>query len=193
MKFFKLATNWQSLNLENRYLKVIILFLFTCLILLCIMNFNKEVIVTLVPPNLSHDVTVKKTTASKTYLSSWALYFADLIGNVSPGNVTFIEQAISPMLAPEIYQLVIDVLLMQTQQIQDDNVTLSFQPRQIETEENSDKIFVTGYSFISGLAGKVQRELRTYEFIIQINQYAPTLIWMDTYEGQPKLNSKVKG
>lgn len=190
MKFLTMKTQWHTLTSENRYLKIVILFLFICVISLCLMSFKKQVIVTLIPPNLSHEVSIKKTTASKTYLSSWALYFADLMGNVSPGNVAFIQQALSPMLSPEIYQLVMDVLLMQTQQIQEDNVTLSFQPRQIEVDEATDKVFITGYSFISGLAGKSQRELRTYEFIIHINHYAPLLVWMDTYEGQPKLKSK---
>lgn len=186
MNFLKYRSSWQFINLENRWLKLLIFFLLLIVMMLTVIAAKREVIVALVPPTLNQRVELKASVAQEAYLSSWALYFAELIGNVTPGNVTFIEEALSPMLSPDIYQHVVDVLRMQTKQIKEDSITLSFQPRQIEQDDKTGKIYVTGYAFLAGVTGKTTRELRTYEFLMRVENYAPILIWMDTYVGQPK-------
>ena len=53
-------------------------------------------------------------------------------------------------------------------------------------EYETGHVFVTGYSLVSGPSGDEQRQTRTYEFDIDIEQYRPKLSWMDTYEGQAR-------
>jgi len=81
---------------------------------------------------------------------------------------------------------VVDALEIQARQIREDRVTLKFQPRQVEYEYETGHVFVTGYSLVSGPSGDEQRQTRTYEFDIDIEQYRPKLSWMDTYEGQAR-------
>ena len=68
------------------------------------------------PPTLSETAEVSRNQATQPYLESWGLYLAELMGNVTPGNVSFIRVAIEPLLSPAVYQQVVDAL-----EIQEDN------------------------------------------------------------------------
>ncbi len=114
------------------------------------------------------------------------------MGNVTPADVSFIRVAIEPLLSPAVYQQVVDALKIQARQIREDRVTLKFQPRQVEYEYETGHVFVTGYSLVSGPSGDEQRQTRTYEFDIDIEQYRPKLSWMDTYEGKQERSEFVK-
>jgi hypothetical protein len=77
--------------------------------------------------------------------------FAQLLGNVTPGTVDFVKERLTPLLSPSIYQDVIDAIEIQAQQIKNDRVTMRFEPRFVEYEPKSDKVFVYGYSYVKGL------------------------------------------
>ncbi|MFC0180965.1 TraE/TraK family type IV conjugative transfer system protein [Thorsellia kenyensis] len=171
---------------ENKIFKIVLILELIIILFLTIQNFHQKSIVTFIPPTLNEQANIEKYSASSEYLTSLALYFSGLVGNVTPGNVSLIESALSPMLSPGIYQHVMDVLHMQSQQIKNDRVTLSFGPRQVEHDVENGKIYVTGYSIVSGIAGESSRELRTYEFEIKIQNFMPIVMWMSTYQGQPR-------
>ncbi|EFP0184027.1 hypothetical protein HLX14_004556 [Escherichia coli] len=84
------------------------------------------------------------------------------------------------------YQDVIDAIEMQSRQIKNDRVSIRFEPRTVEYELNSDKVFVYGYSYTKGASSTEERSERTYEFIIKISNYAPLLDFIDTYIGKPR-------
>ena len=58
------------------------------------------------------------------------------------------------MLSPEIYQDVIDAIEIQSKQIKEDRVTMRFEPRFVEYEEKSDKVFAYGYSYVKGASSQ---------------------------------------
>lgn len=183
MKFDVFMQSWQGTQLANRWQRLLIGALVLSNLLLAVAAMSRDTVVSIQPPTLSEPAEVSRKQASKTYLEAWGLYLAELMGNVTPGNVAFIREALEPLLAPEVYQPVVDVLEIQARQIREDRVTLKFQPRQVEYELATGHVFVTGYSLIAGPSGDEQRQTRTYEFDIEIEQYRPLLSWMDTYEG----------
>lgn len=183
MKLDAFLTSWQGTQLENRWQRLWISVLVFSNLLLCIAAFSRDTVIAIQPPTLSKSAEVAKAQASQSYLEAWGLLLAELMGNVTPGNVSFIRVAIEPLLTPQVYQQVIDVLEVQARQIREDRVTLKFQPRKVEYELATGHVFVTGYSLVSGAVGDERRQTRTYEFDIVIEQYRPRLNWMDTYEG----------
>lgn len=65
-----------------------------------------------------------------------------------------------PILAPAIYQEFIDALEIQAQEIQADRITMRFEPRFVEYEETTDKVFVYGHSFVKGAAFDAKRNVQ---------------------------------
>jgi conjugal transfer pilus assembly protein TraE len=109
-----------------------------------------------------------------------------LSGNVTPDNVAFIKERLKPLLSPAIYGDVIDSLEEQSLNIKQDRISIRFEPKFVEYEKVSDKVFVYGYSFIKGSADDENRQERTYEYRIKIANYAPMIMDLNTYQGKPK-------
>ena len=150
MKFDVFLKSWQGTQLENRWQRFLIAVLVLSNLLLAVAAFSRNTVVAIQPPTLSEPAEVSRNQATQPYLESWGLYLAELMGNVTPGNVSFIRVAIEPLLSPAVYQQVVDALEIQARQIREDRVTLKFQPRQVEYEYETGHVCVTGYSLVSG-------------------------------------------
>lgn len=149
MKFDVFLKSWQGTQLENRWQRFLIAVLVLSNLLLAVAAFSRNTVVAIQPPTLSETAEVSRNQATQPYLESWGLYLAELMGNVTPGNVSFIRVAIEPLLSPAVYQQVVDALEIQARQIREDRVTLKFQPRQVEYEYETYHVFVTYYSLVS--------------------------------------------
>ena len=147
---------------------------------------SKEETVILQPVTLGSDAWITKSKSSESYKEAWGLFFAQMTGNITPDNVGFFKERLKPMLSPQIYNEVIDTIEMQAKDIEDDRITMRFEPRLVEYEESSDKVFVYGYSFVKGSSGVENRKERTYEYILKIDNYAPMIVDLNTYEGKPR-------
>ncbi|MDV5555444.1 hypothetical protein QM162_25350 [Enterobacter hormaechei] len=95
------------------------------------------------------------------------------------------KERITPLLSPSIYQDVIDARpkFSSAGQV---TVTMRFEPRFVEYEPKSDKVFVYGYSYVKRASSNEERSERSYEFAIKISNYAPVLDYIDTYVGKPR-------
>lgn len=143
MKFDVFLKSWQGTQLENRWQRFLIAVLVLSNLLLAVAAFSRNTVVAIQPPTLSETAEVSRNQATQPYLESWGLYLAELMGNVTPGNVSFIRVAIEPLLSPAVYQQVVDALEIQARQIREDRVTLKFQPRQVEYEYEAGHVFVS--------------------------------------------------
>ncbi len=186
MKLAAFLQTWQGVLMENRWQRAALAILVVANLLLAVATFSRNTVVVLQPPGLSASAEVARSHASQSYLEAWGLCLAELIGNVTPGNLRFIRETLEPLLSPTVYADVMRVLESQAQQIREDRITLRFQPRLVQFEAVSGKVFITGYSRIAGPAGDAERQTRTYEFVLEIDHYRPLLTWMDTYEGQAR-------
>lgn len=155
-------------------------------VVLAIMVFNKDTKVVLQPETLGVEAWITRNDASRSYKEAWGLMLAMLSGNVTPDNVQFIKERYKPLLSPLVYNEVIDTLEVQSQNIKEDRITIRFEPKSVSYESESDKVFVTGFSFVKGPTGDEDREERTYEYILRIKQFAPRIIHVDTYQDKPR-------
>mgnify|MGYP000681087177 CR=1 FL=1 len=186
MRINTFTKTWNGALAENSWNRVANLLYSVAILLLAIMVFMKDDKVIVQPTGLATEAWISQEAASWSYKEAWGLHLAQLTGNVTPGNVDFLKTWLKPLLSPAIYSDVIDTMEMQSQAITDDRITMRFEPRVVEYEENSDKVFVYGYSFVKGSTGNEDRVERTYEYRLKITNYAPLIVDINTYQGKPR-------
>jgi len=182
-----MSQSFDGMRGENKFLRIAIAGLIVTNLFVSCSAINKDEIVTVVPPTLTERSWVSKVDSSAEYVDAWAMYIAMLLGNVSPENAEVVKDAIGPILAPDIYQQVMDVLEKQIHAIRQDRVSLSFEPQKVLRDAaNANKFFVTGRAVTQGPAGDKRRTNRTYEFELKIRDYKPVISWMSTNTGDPR-------
>ena len=188
MKLAKYFQSYEKLQSDSRYLYLVICGLTVALICTLYFACTKPVIVTIQPWTMTQDAQLSENKASRSYIEAWGMALSELIGNVTPSNVGYIAERISPLLAPEIYHSTMDALYANAESLRLDRTTLRFEPRVVTFEKSTGKVYVTGRSY-RRLANSLEGEKnynRTYEFRIRISHYAPLITHIDTYEGTPK-------
>ena len=144
------------------------------------------------PVTLAEEAWIMKEQASRSYHEAWGLFLAQLMGNVTAGNLAFVRDTLAPLLDPAIYRETLDVLDQQTRQLREDRVILRFEPRSVFYEAATGKTFVEGQSFMKGTASKERQGLRTYEYELRISRFLPYLQFMDTYTGPARTLESLK-
>lgn len=186
MKWGDFIQTWEGSLVENKWNRIFNGALAFTVLLLAYMALTKDQIVIVKPETLGSEAWITKADSSESYKESWGLFFAQMTGNITPSNVDFLKDRLKPLLSPAIYSDVIDTLEMQAQNIKDDRITMRFEPRFVEYEKTTDRVFVYGYSFVKGATGDEERDDRTYEYKIKISNYAPMILDLNTYEGKPR-------
>ena len=160
-----------------------------CAVALALLSFNalsKSTTVIIQPYGMNTKAYVSEKNASHSYKESWALFLAELIGNINPGNLDFVKGSSIPLLPSNLYQETVTNLTAQVQMMKKNRVSTSFSPLEYTYEKATDKVFVYGFYTAQSPSVKAKREKRTYEFKISVENYLPQIVHMDTYEGEPR-------
>ena len=99
-----------------------------------------------------------------------------------------------PLLSPEIYHETLDAIHANAQTLRDERISIRFEPREVVYEKSTGKVFVYGRSYTrigNSLEDEYENE-RTYEFKFTIEQYAPILHYINTYEGRPMTKNAIE-
>lgn len=191
MKKTRFLETWEGTQAENKWSRVFIVGLIGLCIVLGSLAFKRETIVTVQPFTLNEEAWVTVDDASRSYKEAWGFMLAQLFGNVTPASVDFVQDRVAPYLSSEIYMDVMSVLEVQSEQIKNDGVSISFEVRHVEFENQTNKVFVYGYSFTQGRSGSSKNRVsdrtdRTYEFEIEVSSFLPVVSYIDTYQGHPR-------
>lgn len=190
MKMDKFLTTWQGVLGENKFFRIIFLGLVISLVLVSLNVFKKESVVTIQPYTLTDEAWVSKSSASQSYKEAWGMMLATLTGNVTPATLGFVRERIEPLLSPRIYQEVIEAIEVQAMYIQNDKISIRFEPRRVDYDPRDNKVFVSGDSYLTDPSGETVRDRRTYEYIIDIETYSPVVSYIDTYAGEPRIDNE---
>ena len=182
---------WEGTQAENKWNRVVNGVLVIAVFILSLFAFKKETIITVQPYTLTHDAWVSESSASEGYIEAWGLFLASMVGNATPDNLEFLKERIKPLLGPEIYQDVINTMEIQSRELIEDRITIRFEPRHVEYEKTTNKVFVYGNSYMEGANQAEIKTERTYEFELSIGNYAPLLNYMNTYAGRPQTEEVV--
>lgn len=185
MKLKPLLSSWTFVQNENRFYRVILVGLVVSDLMLSIEVLHAERTVVLIPPHLTKDVEVSRRAASSSLKESWGLYFAELMGNVTPGNADFLQIVLGDLLSPKVYRSIQEHLMDEIQQLKDERIAMSFKPRQVFYEAETDRIFVSGDHVSQGPNSQPDIRQRTYEMTINIQDYRPRVDAIDIYPEEP--------
>ena len=189
MKLQRLIQTWNDVQEENRLHRWLLVALTLSNLCLGILALNSDHTLVLVPPHLTEPVQLARNQASASLKESWALYIAELMGNVTPDNIEFIREALGTLLAADLYRSVLDGLWDQTQALKDERISLSFKPREVVYESETDRVFVTGTLVTQTPGGTPDRRNRTYEMTVDIEHYQPRIKSLDVYAEEPRVLS----
>jgi conjugal transfer pilus assembly protein TraE len=186
MKTSEYLKTYEGMRAEARWTRVSIGGLAVALTLCSIMAFTRDQVVVMQPVTLAGDAWISEKAASESYKEAWGMFLAQLVGNVTPSNVTFLKDRLAPLLSPSIFNEVMTGLDMQSQKIVQERIVTRFEPREVVYETTTDKVFVTGRSYVKGTTGDEKAEDRTYEYGIRIKNYLPMVVSAQTYAGPPR-------
>ncbi|WP_336107820.1 TraE/TraK family type IV conjugative transfer system protein [Thalassospira sp. CH_XMU1420-2] len=140
----------------------------------------------LVPPKLTTEAEVSADKADEEYLRHLALFYATLLGNTTPDQVDEVATLMEPYLAPSIRNAVIVGLQEDAANLKEHNISREFVVKNSYFEKETGKTFVYGNEYVSGSADKKEREEKTYEFEISINNFMPVIDDLAAYKGKPR-------
>ena len=175
--------SWRGVQWENRYSRGLLLLLAVSNLLLAWLVSQQETAVVLTPPTLTEPVTVARRQADASYKMTWGLFFAQLLGNVTPGNADLILPALGPLLAPALYQSVRDAVAEQLALFTREQLTTRYEPRQVQYDPASDTVTISGILTTSGASSVAQRGERTYALRLAVDNYRPQLLSLQVYSG----------
>ena len=174
MEIKKFFSTYSGMLLENRlYRWVLILLLVSNLVLVVLLQSNRTVV--LVPPTLEKEANVGARQADRGYLEAWGLFFATLMGNVTPRNIDFVLTNLQRYMAPDIYHEMSQTLVEQARAIKSGAFAMSFTVQELAWDEASRRVQVKGVAMMHGPYGKSQNLTRTYDFAIAVRNFAPVL------------------
>ena len=192
MKLSQFLASWRIVQAENRLHRILLVGLVVSNAVSALAALRTERAVVLVPPTLAREVEITRNDASSELKESWGLYLAELLGNVTPATAEFIRNAMGPLLSADIYRSVMDAMAEQINALKMDRVSISFKPRQVSYEKESDKVFVTGELSSQGPNSKPDVRNRTYEFVLSIRNYRPRLDAIDVYADEPRTRERLE-
>lgn len=190
MKLKFMSRTWEMSTTLTLWMAISNTLLVALLFVIADKMFSREERIALVPPYLNERVSVGWNSASESYYKSFGLYFATLVGNITPSNVDFIIDILATFLDPEIYTSVKPKLIA----LSKDPIFMKsggasvFAPGHITYEPETSKVFVPGMMTMTSY-GQSQPELKNviYEIAIHIKDGIPKISYLDSYEGvQPR-------
>jgi conjugal transfer pilus assembly protein TraE len=188
MKLPEFLNQYSGMRKERSYSRVIIGVLALACLILAQMASSKKPVVVLVPQNLQGEGTVSENTASANIKKAWGLTVGNLVGNVTPGNVDFVERALEGMLSPQLYHSMLLDIHEQAEAIRGGEISLSFVPAGVYFQASKNIVFVTGETTRTSRFGEPERGRRTFEFVIEVSDYRPSIVEWDAYSGGPRIN-----
>jgi len=164
------GTRQGALN-ENRISRMIIAGLVGLACVQGVALLNKDTTVIMVPPTLEKESAVGASEASPETQVAWGMYLTGLLGNVTPKSAPALRGMVQRHLSPNLYDTVSEAIGKQAKEIQDEQVSLSFNPSTARYDAVSQYVGVTGELTIRGLQGQEKREVRSYELGFKTQNY----------------------
>jgi conjugal transfer pilus assembly protein TraE len=186
MNFKKFLSSYSGIRQENLFYRVVCVVLLAANLLLGVAVLSRKEVVVLVPPLLKEQAKVSLKKADQKYQESWALFFALLLGNVTPRNIEFVAAEIEKYLAPSAYQDLMKDIYEQARGVKEVNLSTTFEPRELVYDHKTQHVLVKGQMVMRGAFGKPQNLGKTFEFGIAVNNYYPEITFLNAYDKKPK-------
>ena len=162
---------WRQQLCMDRLIVLVLVLINALLLVHCL---NRKPAVELILPFMEAHTGIQSNDASQAYFEWWGLSLAELLGNLNQQNLSFVESRLQSLLSPNLYQQVHETLNQQFHQLREDNVSLSFEPLQLEFDQTTREIRVTGNSTLSSGHQRLTGQ-KTFSFVFNLIRYRPVL------------------
>ncbi|MEM2126173.1 MAG: type IV conjugative transfer system protein TraE [Candidatus Methanosuratincola sp.] len=174
MIYKKWIKEWKSALAENFFLRVLCLVLavgLTCDVLF----FRKKDRIVVIPPRVEREFWVDEKGASESYIEQMAVFFATLIGNMSPLNADYNTQVIGRYIDHKSYPTVKTELASQALYFRKNNITQSFFPEgtRINIPEGTAEVVGTVIRYVGSV--KISQEKMVVRMKIGVDKYTVKL------------------
>lgn len=186
MKLFKLKQEWGEIRLENVIGRIVIPVLAVALLVAVLFVVNKKPIITVLPPNMTEKAEIAFNDANDATKKAYGLYVIQTMGNVHPGTVDFLTSALDSVLHPSIYHQVKQEVMDQVQLIQQEDLSIRFEPRSVDYWSDTNRVVIHGNRVTEGRGQETMNERVTYEVEVEVHNYMPTVTYVSVYDGRPQ-------
>lgn len=187
MKLEKLTSNIRVMRKENVWGRMIILASIMVIGALVLQSMNQKTVITLIPPHMTEEAKLHHDKAQTSIHKAWSLYVAESLGNVTPATSDFVRSTLDPLLDSTIRSQALIILDRQIDRIKRDQVSFSFEPREVQVSKGDGTVYVVGRHYTHSAIGDDARTNRTFEMKWEFENYMPNLVHINTYEGAPRL------
>lgn len=186
MNLKTLKQQWGDVRFENLIGRITLPILAVALLVSTYSLSNQTPIITVLPPSMTESAKLSHNDANTATKKAYGLYVAQMLGNVHPGTVTFLVSAIEDVLHPSIYHDVKESVMDQVNVIEQENLSISFEPRSADYWKDTDRVVVYGNRITEGRGDNKTTEQVTYEFEVQVSNYLPQISYVNVYVGNPE-------
>lgn len=176
-----------------RYLAQSNLALVIAVLVLSFAVLRKDETVVVVPPTFTEQITMVGNKASEAYKTGWALFAANMVGNISQRNMGFVVDTIGKMFKAQERDDFEALLKAQVQALQARSVRENFTALDLIYNSQVDTAWVYGdKKTISVRSGASTTQKWTYEIRIEARNGQPKIIHFDQYAGAPDTHNRVQ-
>jgi conjugal transfer pilus assembly protein TraE len=191
MRLPLLKKTWEATNIAAAKLISSNLVLALIALAAVLHAFSIKERVVLVPAVLDKSVSVGWESAQKEYLEGIGLTFAILVGNITPGNATFVADTLSLFVHSSIYSEVRKKIFEAANNpvFRNSGGSTRYDPEKVFFEAETKRIFVLGKmrvttaATLTGRAAPEPDKPLIYEVKIQVTGGRPWIMAIDSYEG----------
>lgn len=179
-------STWRGTAFASRAKDVLIVLLLVLAIGLTYAIATRDTVVTMNPPPSAEPVTIGSDRASPRYQQLWAIFVAELAGNITPENAERVRQTLGPFLEAGIRNRVMRSINSDIERLKRDDVSASFAIREVQYDLNGKgRVYVTGDTTLAGVTDDTRRKRRTYIIDVGVAHYQPLITYFNTQAGEP--------
>jgi conjugal transfer pilus assembly protein TraE len=184
MNFSRFINQWESTKTANLVLLVSTVAMAIANMALSAQVIHAKVERELVPPMLNQQVKIGYAMADTAYYKSWALYVAELVGNLTPGNADFVAGALGRLFTSSDALSVKTEVLAQGRNLAQNSVVMFFKADEVIYDPQTGIAYVTGTQRqVSPDGSSLASQQLTYQMHIEIDAGQPVLTDLTVYDG----------
>ncbi len=172
MKLSKIKHNLSlAFKQKNQMLAIVLIIGLSNLFLAAYLFSNKERIV-VIPANVNNAFWTEHRSVSKEYLEEMAMFFTNLLLDVSPHTMTYQRDIILRNVDSSAYNQIKNKLIKEEARYKEENLATTFRPTEIITNNTKLQVYIKGYliSYVSGKKVSENEEKYLLQFRYDANR-----------------------
>lgn len=155
---------------------------------------KKEVTSIVTPPTFTEQISMRGNQVSESYQSMWAMFVAEMIGNISPSRMDIVLQTMQRMIPAKNWDEVKEQMTAQLARLKIRKVEEKFSVKDVTIDPATKVVWVTGEKETTSIrTGRSVSEMWTFEVRIDTNGVgSPVITHLKQYAGAPQKKRRAK-